>query len=332
MIKTGSIQIAISIGDFNGIGPEVIIKSLSGVDLSTSTPVILSPVSIIEHYNSLVDSPIEFHIAEDGIHQNAINVLPIEVDEFDIEPGVQSPSGGRVAMNSIESSLQLLQNGTAHAMVTAPISKEAVNLAGYHIPGHTEFLAEKTGVEEVLMMLINDSLRVALVTTHLPISQVASNITEGAILQKLQLLHHSLKYDFGIESPKIAVFGLNPHAGDGGIIGSEETEIIEPALKRAQDSGMNVHGPFPADGFFGHQSHRNFDAILAMYHDQGLAPFKLLSFGNGINYSAGLPIIRTSPDHGTAFDIAGKNLANPSSFTLAYHQAVRLAETKYGLQ
>jgi 4-hydroxythreonine-4-phosphate dehydrogenase len=209
-------------------------------------------------------------------------------------------------------------------MVTLPISKEAINLTDYKIPGHTEFLATKTNTASVLMMLVNGDLRVALTTVHIPISDVAHTITKKLIIEKATILNNSLKSDFSISNPKIAVLGLNPHAGDGGVIGKEEIEIIQPAIKELQEQGVLASGPYPADGFFGQKRHLQYDAILAMYHDQGLAPFKLISFGKGVNFTAGLPIIRTSPDHGTAFDIANKGVADPSSFLQAYQLAVEL--------
>lgn len=324
--------IGISIGDFNGIGPEIILKGLSQIDLVKSVPLILAPKSILEFYAKELKLAIHINRCEflDEIDSDHINLLDIPADSLEITPGKQSKSSGLLAMQSIELGIELALNEITHAIVTAPISKEAVNLAGYNIPGHTEFLAEKTNTDDVLMMLVNEGLRVALVTAHIPISSISKSITEQLILSKLKLLTESLVRDFNIESPKIAVFGLNPHAGDGGVIGTEERDVIQPALEKANKLGIMVQGPFPADGFFGQRLDKEYDAILAMYHDQGLAPFKLLSFGKGVNFTAGLPIIRTSPDHGTAFNIAGKGLASPSSFIQAYELAVQLAEGKYG--
>ncbi|MCR9132183.1 MAG: 4-hydroxythreonine-4-phosphate dehydrogenase PdxA [bacterium] len=325
-------NIAISIGDINGIGPEVVIKSLLEIDLDRSTPIIISPKYIVDFYCAILDVNLNAEIITkpDEVTPNKINILNIECEEIEITPGTQSAGSGAIAMQSIKQCIEWCKTGNAHAMVTAPISKEAVNLAGYNIPGHTEFLAQQCEVDEVLMMLVSENIRVALVTAHIPVSEISQTITEELILRKAQLLFHSLKYDFGLESPNIAVLGLNPHAGDGGVIGREEIEIIEPALKQAQQRMLPLKGPFPADGFFGQQLHSQFDAILAMYHDQGLAPFKLLSFGHGVNFTAGLPIIRTCPDHGTAFNIAGKGVANSTSFSQAYSVAVNMAERKYG--
>lgn len=330
MLKKRIPYIAISIGDFNGIGPEIILKSLSEIDLKKSIPVIIAPKTIIEYYGKLFSPQPEFHFIADPENkkEGTVNVLQLNDDQLKITPGIQSAESGKAAMLSIEKSIELCLKKQADAMVTAPISKEAVNLAGYDIPGHTEFLAAQTNAEHVLMMLVSDNLRVALVTAHVPIKEVAGHITAKLINTKVQILANSLRNDFGIERPKIAVLGLNPHAGDGGVIGMEEIEIIDPVIKeiRGIKNQFTIHGPFPADGFFGQKLHTKHDAILAMYHDQGLAPFKLLSFGKGVNFTAGLPIIRTSPDHGTAFDIAGKGIADPSSFKEAYKLAVKLAK------
>jgi len=326
-------KLVISIGDINGIGPEVILKSLIDHDYSASVPIIVSPFEVIGYYSDSFNISLDLNYCTtfDDISLGRINVLWDEGFDSEIQPGTLTAASGSVAIQSIVKCVELLQNGDAQAMVTAPISKEAVNLAGYKITGHTEFLAEKCEIDEVLMMLINGDLRVALVTGHIPISDISSTITCELIHKKAQLLHHSLKFDFGIHEPKIAVLGLNPHAGDGGVIGKEEINVLRPAIKNAQEIGIQLEGPFPADGFFGHQLHNRFDAILAMYHDQGLAPFKLLSFGKGVNVTAGLPIIRTSPDHGTAFNIAGKNLASSSSFKQAVQLAIELSHQRYGL-
>ena len=328
-------RIVISIGDFNGIGPEIILKSLTEDFIGTSTPVILSPPGVIDFYcgNLGFENPIHSIDNIDQAEPGKINVLdPLKNEKtISVTPGYQTEKSGLVAMKAIEMGIELCTSGSAQALVTAPISKEAVNLAGYNIPGHTEFLATQTGTQEVLMMLVSGDLRVSLVTTHIPIREVAQKISAALIERKLEILSQSLKEDFGIEKPKIAVFGLNPHAGDGGVIGREEMDLITPLLKKLQPNIHNtiISGPFPADGFFGQQLHKEFDAILAMYHDQGLAPFKLLSFGKGVNFTAGLPIIRTSPDHGTAFDIAGKGMGNPSSFKEAYSLAVQLANQRF---
>jgi 4-hydroxythreonine-4-phosphate dehydrogenase len=325
-------HIAISIGDFNGIGPEIILKSLAENDFGKSTPIVVAPPRVIEQVVKSLSIDAPFHKSKDksDIKDGKINLISIPVNDLKTTPGVLTSQSGMVAMKSIETCIQLCVDSVADAMVTAPISKEAVNLAGYKIPGHTEFLASQTNTNSVLMMLVSGDLRVALVTAHTPIKQVSDAITGKLIRTKIEILAHSLLNDFGIKHPKIAVFGLNPHAGDGGVIGNEEIDTITPTLReiKTERHDITIHGPFPADGFFGQQLHKKHDAILAMYHDQGLAPFKLLSFGKGVNFTAGLPIIRTSPDHGTAFDIAGKGVANPSSFNEAYSLAVELANKR----
>ena len=323
--------IAISIGDMNGIGPEVILKSLRDLkDSQTFTPVILGSSVIIEFYLRTLDFKLPFHsiTSIEDIIDSEINVLECLKDSPYIQPGVISKLSGASAMQAIEKGIILCLQSSAHALVTAPISKEAIQKAGYPYPGHTEFLAAQTNCSEFMMMLVNDNLRVGLVTIHIPVSQIAQKIEIETILKKLAIMHKSLKNDFGIQEPRIAVLGLNPHAGDGGVIGQEEIQTISPAIKQATDQGMHIHGPFPADGFFGNRLYNQFDAVLAMYHDQGLVAFKALSFNAGVNFTAGLPIIRTSPDHGTAFDIAGRNKANHQSFMKALNLAIELSHKK----
>ena len=316
--------ICISIGDVNGIGPEVVLKAIKQVDLSSIRIAILTNPSVIDFYLN------KLSISLSDKELDCIDIITPDANFLSApHPGYLKKEAGLHAMQSIEKGIELTLSGQAQALVTAPISKDAANKAGYHIPGHTEFLAKQTSADDVLMTLVSEQLRVALVTTHIPVSAIASSISISAIVNKAILLHNSLKDDFGISEPKIAVFGLNPHAGDGGIMGTEEIDIIKPAINKLNALNINAQGPFPADGFFGSNMHEQFDGILAMYHDQGLAPFKALSFGKGINFTAGLPIIRTSPDHGTAFDIAGKNIADPSSFTSALQLAITLVERKY---
>jgi len=233
-----------------------------------------------------------------------------------------------VAMLAVEKATDLCLQGIVSAMVTAPISKEAIRKGGYDAPGHTEFIAEKCGVSSFLMMMVTEHLKVALVTGHIPVWDVPKRITQKAILNRLALLNTSLQQDFGIPHPRIAVLALNPHAGEGGIMGKEEQLSIAPALEAARGNGCNAVGPFPADGFFGASTHLKFDGILAMYHDQGLVPFKTLAFDSGVNFTAGLPIVRTSPDHGTAYDIAGQGIAAPDSMRSAIYLAVDVARRR----
>ncbi len=324
--------IAISIGDMNGVGPEVILKALKDRnDTQSFTPVILGSESIIKFYQQTLGFELKTHTIRsiDEIKENEINILEcLDNSEVSIQPGQINKEAGANAMRAIETGVELCLKDNADALVTAPISKEAIQKAGYSYPGHTEFLAEKTNCSRFMMMLVNDGLRVGLVTIHIPVSQISNNITQDAILEKLGIMKQSLQNDFGISSPKIAVLGLNPHAGDGGVIGDEEIKIIGPAIDKVLLYGYNVEGPFPADGFFGNQMYKQFDAILSMYHDQGLVAFKALSFNAGVNFTAGLPIIRTSPDHGTAFGIAGQNKANHHSFKKALILAVELANQR----
>lgn len=319
-------------GDYNGIGPEVTLKALQKINLKESTAIWIGHKRVFDYYQEKVrfDLPVRLMTTSDDAEAGLLNIYQIGDDHQTpaITPGEIEADAGDWAMKSVEAGIELTLQKKTDALVTAPISKEAIRLAGYSVPGHTEFLAKKTRSEQVLMMLVNTKLRVALVTIHEPLKNIPGLIEKHRIIDRLIILNDSLKHDFGIEFPKIAVLGLNPHAGDGGIIGREEADIIAPAIAEANELGIVAEGPFPGDGYFGTQMNNQFDATLAMYHDQGLIPFKTLSFGKGVNFSAGLPIIRTSPDHGTAFSIAGKNLANSASFLAAYKLAVDLAHKR----
>ncbi|WP_069131261.1 4-hydroxythreonine-4-phosphate dehydrogenase PdxA [Rhodohalobacter halophilus] len=324
--------IAISMGDFNGIGPEVVLKYLSQTDLNKSTPLILGSQSVFDVYQNKYQTNLTIRriSKSNDVQPGKINLLEVDsVAETDVQPGQITKKGGQAAMRAVEYGINSCMAGTTHALVTAPISKEAIHKAGYSYPGHTEFLAEKTNTERYMMILASGGLRVGLLTGHIPLKIVSKSISVDLILQKLVILNHSLMNNFGIEQPKIAMLGLNPHAGDGGVLGDEEDKLIKPALIEAKARNIEVDGPFPADGFFGSQKQNQYDAILATYHDQGLIPFKSLSFGKGVNFTAGLPIIRTSPDHGTAYDIAGENRANSDSFQAAYTLAVEMARNKF---
>jgi 4-hydroxythreonine-4-phosphate dehydrogenase len=320
--------IAISMGDYNGIGPEIILKALNKTDLNQSIPVIIGNYSVINAYSRLLNfnlpvKPInDFRSVESG-NIYLYNIFP----GFDlpVNPGKITAEAGGAAMEAVDFGVKCCMESKCHALVTAPISKEAISLAGYTVPGHTEFLAEKTSAKKYMMILASDVMKVGLATIHIPLKEVAGSINRESLTEQIYLLNDSLISDFSIKEPIIAVLGLNPHAGDGGVLGREEIEIIEPVVKRLSQNGIKAEGPFAADGFFGSRLHENFDAILAMYHDQGLIPFKTLSFGKGVNFTAGLPIIRTSPDHGTAFNIAGKNQADEQSFIQAYKLAAEMA-------
>lgn len=319
-------------GDFNGIGPEVALKTLiNNPQNGTTAPVLIGHPEVCTFYlkRSDLDAKVlsidDISDAKEGrINMLCLNGLP----DPDIKPGAISESAGLWSMKAVEKGVELCMDGSCDALVTAPISKESIQKAGYNFPGHTEFLADKTDTSEYMMILASEGLRVGLITGHQPLKEVAGSISRDGIRRKLDVLNRSLKRDFGIEKPKIAVFGLNPHAGDGGVLGTEEIDIITPAIQSAVADGIDAKGPFPADGFFGNRMQDDYDGILAMYHDQGLVPFKALTFGSGINFTAGLPMIRTSPDHGTAFGIAGNNRADERSFAAAYSLACRLAENR----
>jgi 4-hydroxythreonine-4-phosphate dehydrogenase len=287
---------------------------------------------------------LQVHAAKLGFSDLVVHLvtqLPEQLPEggimvLDVTPGKQPPvefgavteEGGQLAMLAVEQATDLCKAGHVDAMVTAPISKAAIALAGYDVPGHTEFIARRVGCTSYTMMMVADTLRVGLVTTHIPIWDVPKNVTHDAILEKVAIISQSLSADYGIQRPRIAVLGLNPHAGDGGVLGREEEESIAPAIQEAGRRDHLVFGPFAADGFFAVMAYRRYDAVLAMYHDQGLVPFKTLAFDTGVNYTAGLQIVRTSPDHGTAYDIAGKGTASPGSMRSAIYLAIDIARRR----
>jgi len=320
------IRIGISIGDINGIGPEVIIKALSDPRmLINCTPIIYASNKILAYHKKLLPS-IEFTYQSCKNAQDAltgkVNVLNLWEDEIVFSLGKSNRLGGTYAVQSLEAATQDLASGKIDVLVTAPFSKESTSLAGFKFVGHTEYLAHLSGENEPLMMMVAGDLRVGLVNTHIPLKDVVSDISKEKILHKIRQLDRSLQINFGIQRPKIAVLGLNPHAGENGKIGTEEKDFIIPAIRSANTQGIFAFGPYPADGFFGSEQIKQFDAILAMYHDQGLTGFKALAFEQGVNFTAGLPIVRTSPDHGTAFDIAGQNKASEVSMRNAIYLAI----------
>lgn len=323
------VKVAISIGDANGIGPEVIIKGLhsSAINLKSSIPVIIGREHVLNYYSDLLHKNISYELLGDFNQVKSNNVYLLPVGDFDPEvcPGHLTAESGKLSMQSVESAISHTLSGDCDAMVTAPINKEAIHEAGYHFPGHTELLAQKTGTDYPLMMMLSNKLNIGLVTTHIPLSQVSSSIKDTDITRSVHILNDTLRSAMNIEHPHIAILGLNPHAGDGGVLGEDEINVINPAVNRLREQGLNLDGPFPADGFFGRGSYQYYDAVLAMYHDQGLIPFKLLSTNEGVNFTAGLPIIRTSPDHGTAYAISGLMQADCSSFVEAYNRAVTMA-------
>jgi 4-hydroxythreonine-4-phosphate dehydrogenase len=317
--------IGITCGDLNGIGMELIIKTFSDHRLlEHCTPVIFASNKLINFYRkSVPDAHFNYQSIKDfsKLNHKQINVFNCWDEEVVISPGQLSDVGGKYAVISLKAAMQALREQHIQGVVTAPIHKKNVQSPDFNYTGHTPFLKDAAGVSDVLMVLYAENLRVALVTEHLPVKDIAGHITRQAILSKLSVLQQTLRRDFGIDKPKIAVLGLNPHAGDEGLIGNEEEQIIKPAIKEAKRE-MLVFGPYSADAFFARRSYAQFDAVLAMYHDQGLIPFKTIAVGEGVNYTAGLPFVRTSPDHGTAFDIAGKNLADPTSFITAVFECV----------
>ncbi|MDO9186415.1 MAG: 4-hydroxythreonine-4-phosphate dehydrogenase PdxA [Bacteroidia bacterium] len=326
------IIVGISQGDINGIGLEVIIKTfLDPQMLEVCTPVIFgSNKTASFHRKALNIEDFSFNLIKDisEINHKRANIINVYEEDVIIELGAQTEAGGKYALKSLEAAAYALSQNQIDVLVTAPINKENIQSPDFKFPGHTEYLDEKFGTGDSLMFLVSDNLRVAVVTGHIPVTRVAQELTTEKIIKKIQVLNNSLIQDFSIRKPKIAVLGLNPHAGDNGVIGNEEQQIIIPAINKTKDEGMLVYGPYPADGFFGNGTYKNFDAVLAMYHDQGLIPFKTIAFNSGVNFTAGLPIVRTSPDHGTAYDIAGKNVASEESFRRAVYMAVDIYRTR----
>jgi 4-hydroxythreonine-4-phosphate dehydrogenase len=324
--------IGISCGDINGIGPEIIVKTLSDTRiLDICTPVIFANNKVLNFYRkTLPDNNLTFNIAKDAskINTKQVNVYNCWEEEVAVTPGQMNETGGKYAFISLTTAGNALKEKRIDALVTAPLHKSNIQSDKFKHTGHTPYLKELFGAKDVAMMLVADNMRVALLTEHVAIKDVAQFITKDAILSKLKIINDSLKKDFGINKPKIAVLGLNPHAGDEGLVGKEEKEIIKPAVADAKQKGIFCFGPYSADAFFARGNHEKFDAVLALYHDQGLIPFKSLAFGEGVNYTAGIEGVRTSPDHGTAFDIAGKGIADEASFREAIYKAVDIVNMR----
>jgi len=320
-----TILAGISHGDINGIGYEVIIKTLSDPTMSEiCTPIVYgSPKVAAYHRKALNVNNFSFNnirIADEA-HARKANMINVLDDNIRVELGKSTPQNREAAIISLEKAVEDLKNRKIDILITTPIDKQNIQSDNFHFKGHTDYLKSVAGVPEILMFMIGESMRIGMATDHVPLQKVPGMITVDTLISKIRLMNHSLLFDFGIRKPRIAVLGLNPHAGDNSLLGTEEAEIISPAIQLAQKEGIMAFGPFPADGFFGAGSFVKFDGILAMYHDQGLTPFKALSFDSGVNFTAGLPFIRTSPVHGTAFSIAGKGEASENSF----RQAVYLA-------
>ena len=321
------VKVAITQGDINGVGIELILKVFADSEmLNLCTPVVYGHAKVFNFHRKALglNTPYQIISTPDEAQEGRLNFVSCSDDETKVEFGRQSAESGHAAFMALESAVADVKSGKADVLVTAPINKASIQSTNFRFAGHTEYLQDRwTGGEnEPLMVLCNDLMRVALVTTHLPISEVAYAITEERVTQKIRLLQEALTRDFRLSAPRIAVLALNPHGGDGGVLGHEEEEIIAPAVKTLSDTGVSCFGPFPADGFFGAGTYRLFDGVLAMYHDQGLAPFKALTTGGGVNFTAGLPFVRTSPDHGTAYDIAGQGVAQSDSFRKAVYSAI----------
>jgi 4-hydroxythreonine-4-phosphate dehydrogenase len=317
--------IGITIGDINGIGPEIIIKSLEDTRIIKQfTPIIYGSAKVISYYQKALENDSFSYIQIDDaskVQHNKVNVLNVWTDVVEINPGQSNKTGGKCARLALEKATEDLKSGTIHAITTAPLSKELVQSDEFKFPGHTEFLTQQADAKDSLMFLVHENLRVGVVTGHIPLNKVSAELTQEKVTAKLKIMINSLRKDFGIKKPRVAVLGLNPHAGENGLLGSEEEKVIEPVITQFKNEHHLVFGPFPSDGFFGMSSQKNFDGVLAMYHDQGLIPFKTLAFESGVNFTAGLSFIRTSPDHGTAFNIAGKNESDPTSFRNALYLA-----------
>ena len=320
------IRVAITQGDTNGVGYEVILKVFSDPNiLELCTPIIYGSPKIASYHRKTLNLEVPYTIinhAEEA-RDGRVNLLACFDDEIKIEMGQPSQEAGAAALKALDRAMTDYRSELYDVLVTAPINKATIQSPSFHFPGHTEYIETSVGKgEKALMILMNETLRVALVTTHLPIKDIAKAITKEGIIEKATIFHKALKRDFRISSPRIAVLSLNPHAGDNGLLGSEEKDIILPAIEELADKGIQAFGPFAADGFFGSGAYDHFDGVLAMYHDQGLAPFKTIALESGVNYTAGLPIVRTSPDHGTAYDIAGKGVADENSMRQAIFTAI----------
>jgi len=323
-LRKNKIKVGISVGDLNGIGPEVILKTFqNSIMFDFCTPIVFASTKALSYQKKILNLNINLH-GITNIQQafpNKLNVMNLWKEPVPMQPGKLSTEIGKYAVDSFVKAVEALKKGEIDVLVTAPFNKQTVQSEVFDFPGHTDYLAKELEGKP-LMFMISDDLKVGLVTDHVPIKYVAGQITEQKIIDKIKTMSESLVQDFGIDKPRIAVLGLNPHCGDGGLIGKEDDEIIKPAIHKLKEDNFLIFGPYAADSFFAGDNYKKFDAVLAMYHDQGLIPFKTLSFGQGVNFTAGLNKIRTSPDHGTAYEIAGKNLADPSSFREAVFKAL----------
>ena len=321
-----NIRVGITHGDFNSISYEIIIKALLDKrSLELFTPIVYGSSKIASYYRKTLElTEINFNLVKKADYANAkrVNIINCSNDEVKIEIGQSSPVAGEMAFLALEKAIDDLKWGKLDVLVTAPFNKKNIQSDKFDFAGHTDYLAHKFDTDEHLMLMVNGTLRIGILTGHIPIKNVSDAITKELLMKKIRVMNRSLEMDFNIPKPKIAILGLNPHAGDQGLIGKEETEVLAPVIQQAKEEGLLVFGPYPADGLFGSSNYRNFDGIMAMYHDQGMLPFKTFAFESGVNYTAGLPIVRTSPAHGTAYDIAGKNIASPDSFRQAIYLAI----------
>jgi 4-hydroxythreonine-4-phosphate dehydrogenase len=327
-----TIRVGITHGDYNGIGYEVIIKTLDDIRINDlCIPIVYGSAKVAAYHRKAINiNNFNFnHIkSAEQANNKRSNIINCIDDNNKVELGSASKAAGLGAFRALEKAVEDLKDNKIDVLITAPINKNTINSKQFEFPGHTEYLKERFGVEEVLMLMVGENIKIGVVAGHVPIKEVSAQITEENILKKLRLMNKSLLQDFGLRKPKIAVLGLNPHAGDEGLLGTEEQEIIIPAINKAREENIMAVGPYPADGFFGANSHTKFDAILAMYHDQGLVPFKLLEFEKGVNFTAGLPIVRTSPAHGTAYGITGQGIASEESFRNALYLALEIYKNR----
>ena len=322
--------IGISTGDPNGIGIEVILKSLEKINfIGKFTPVIFSNYNLIEEQKRIFNVNCEIVPINniENLSRNSVNVFNINNKDFDIEFGKSNSDGGEISRLSLRLAVEFLKNSMIDGLVTGPINKNNIQNNDFNFKGHTDFL-DSCFNGQALMFMVSSEIKIALLTEHIPIDKVVGEITTELIKSRIKLVEMSLKNDFNINKPKIAVLSINPHVGDGGVIGKHDDIILSPTIQEVSKSGIDISGPFASDSFFGTNMYKSFDAIIASYHDQGLIPFKTLTFGNGVNFTAGLDIVRTSPDHGTAYDIAGKNIANPSSFSSAILEALNIIKNR----
>lgn len=330
MSKQETIIVGISIGDLNGIGPEIVLKTFEDPRmLEFCTPLIFASVKSLSFIKKALEISTPIH-GIDHINQlipGKVNVLNVWKDSVDIVFGEENIKMGDYAIKSLQAAAKALKTDAVDVLVTAPINKHNIQSETFKFPGHTDYLAQELEGES-LMFMVTDTLKVGLLTDHVPVKDISKFITKQLIEKKIETIYKALKQDFGITIPKIAVLGINPHTGDNGVIGDEDDKILRPTLEKINQSGKVVYGPYAADSFFGSGNYKNFDAVVAAYHDQGLIPFKTLSFGSGVNYTAGLSKIRTSPDHGTAYDIAGKNIADFTSFKEAVFKAIQIYKNR----